>query len=109
MININSQLFNKTMTKVIEYMKKLEVLEVTSKQQSNQETRNVTREVQKIRLESLKARQRNFTIKIPSAKTRREREVSLTLTLMTSTISTAPYAISYVLVILQPSPLGPPT
>ena len=64
------------MTEVIEYMKKLEVLETTNKQSS---TKKMTRTSQKIRLESLKARLRNFTRNILRPKAKREREMTLTL------------------------------
>ena len=54
MISINFQPFSKSMTEVIEYMEKLEVLEATN---NSQVPRNMTRKSQKIRLESLKTRQ----------------------------------------------------
>ena len=38
MTSINFQLFNKTMTKVIEYIEKLEVLEATTKQSVNKKS-----------------------------------------------------------------------
>ena len=90
MISINFQPFNKSMTEVIEYMEKLEVLEATNKQSG---TKKHDKESQKIRLESPKIRLRNFPRNILSLRAERGREMTLTLTLtltlrMTGTIST---------------------
>ena len=68
MISINFQPFNKSMTEVIEYMEKLEVLETTNKQPG---TKKMTRIRQKIRLESLKMRLRSFPRNILSPKAER--------------------------------------
>ena len=85
MISINAQLFNKSMTELIEYMEKLEVLGPLI---NSQVPRKMKRTSQKIRLESLKKKRlRNFTRKILSSKAEREREITLTL-MMTSMIST---------------------
>ena len=70
MISINFQLFNKSMTKVIEYMEKLEVIEATNKQS---DTKKNDKDKSEDKIGKSKNKTKKFQKNILSSKSKRQR------------------------------------